>query len=217
MAIDFMLKSWGELSQVAVVRAWKPLLGDGEKETAYVPQMVDDLQAATANLPGFEEVGREELMGLVAAEDSQETTLEELLAEEETEDPDEVAAEPVMADGRLSVNHLRQVLSMVANLVDEVGNLDRFDKDRVCQCIMTLNEAFSPYKKMYMDHVNTSQQRCISDFFRSRASAPPAEQSLDDSEIDAVINDVDNVSVSSLTFSGFGDEGEESDSSSSTL
>lgn len=53
----------------------------------------------------------------------------------------EKAAEQVVVTDTVSVCDLREVLPLMASLCDKVGNMDH-NRDRACQCVMSLNEAF---------------------------------------------------------------------------
>ena len=221
-AIDFVLKAWDEVSIPAIVRAWLPLMGgipDKASPTSITSASVlEELHAAAAALPGFEEVGREELMALInMQQDDDDVNLDDLLEEEvEEQEMEEAVPVPQEIVGNIGVSDLRYVLSVFATLCDAITNRD-LDSDRASQNVLSMKNVFSTYQRMYYDHVNNSQQRHITEFLRRRVPTPANS----DADIDELMaEELDDVSVvSTLDFSGFGEEpegdGEDSQSSSS--
>ena len=107
----------------------------------------------------------------------------------------------------------------MAQMKDVMCDMDR-DRNRVSQFVQHMNLTLKAYKELYNDHVNKAQQRSIT-YFLSRVPPPPpppaVEMDVDipDDELDAILEDDDDVTS---TFSGFddvqGDDDESSDSPS---
>ena len=121
--------------------------------------------------------------------------------------------------GGLSVSVLRDYLSRMAQMRDEMCDLDR-DRNRVSQFVQHMNLTLKAYKELYNEYVNKAQQRSIT-YYLSRVPPPPPPPAVEmdadipDEELDAILEDDDDVTS---TFSGFddvqGDDDESSDSPS---
>ena len=119
--------------------------------------------------------------------------------------------------GGLSVSVLRDYLSRMAQMRDEMCDLD-CDRNRVSQFVQHMNLTVKAYKELYNEYVNKAQQRSIT-YYLSRVPPPPPAVEMDadipDDELDATLEDDDNITS---TFSGFedvqGDDDESSDSPS---
>ena len=84
------------------MRAWRPLLGSPDspdnstqqpnKPDDEVAAIVDVLEATVSNLPGFENVPREELRTLILLEEKVETTLDDIIEDDDTHEQEESVA-----------------------------------------------------------------------------------------------------------------------------
>ena len=144
--------------------------------------------------------------------------------DDDTHEQESVGADENVLGGGLSASALRDFLSRMAQMSDEMCDMDR-DRDRAMKFVMGLNATLNAYKELYYDYVNKAQQRTITDYLSRLPPPPPptptssaVEMDVDiaDEELDAILEDDTDAKS---TFSGFddveGDDDESLDSSSS--
>lgn len=187
-AIDLMVDCWNNITQQTIHHGWRRVLaGVPEEQRGNVlpgePQSVQAEARAAAEearqVPGagFDTTTEEDILDMIrpAPLTAADILEEDNRAEEEDsagEDEEGVGDRPVR-DGKLTMSNIKELIDLGVRMRHLLEQDTTINSEARCSFVQ---KALEGYEEQYHAHINSLQQRSITDFMRRRREAQPDPQ-----------------------------------------